>query len=1009
MAMAVQQKRRIAVLGGGVAGLSAAYQLTQPNQPNPPEVTVYQLGWRLGGKCASGRDQTAGDRVQEHGLHVFFGFYDNAFAMLRECYQQLDLSGDRFKTIWDALAPYDQITVMEEIDGKQVPWVIDCPELPGRPGDPDPPSLWSTIIASIEWLLHTHASIVDGLESDQPAWARVCASLEGAKRLALALGEVIGSHAEDDHTAIASLIRSAAADVADRVAAQATLDDKMRRLLTLFDFGAANTLGAIADGIARDPYGGAERIDAQEYRDWLSSHSVLHLAENSAVLRALYDLIFAYPGGDVTAKGDVAAGAMLLGLFQLWQFRGSVLWKMRAGTGDIVAAPLYKLLRQRGVHFEFFSRVDDVAPSKDGRSIDTVTIGRQVTLKTGTYDPLFRCNDLDCWPAMPLYDQIVQGDELKRRQIDLESPWTDWADAGGTLCLQRGRDFDDVVLAISVAALPRICSKLGDADGRWRAMFEQVGTVETMSVQLWFDRTLSEMGWTGKDGTLLGGYDVSQLDTWADISEVLASEGWGAGAPKNASILVGPMKGPATPPPPGDRDYPAQAQKSVVDEAKAFLEKDSAVLWPALNRAGFDWSALHADAGLQGEQRLMAQYLRANIAPTERYVLSRAGTIEARLRADDSGFANLALAGDWTDNPQNLGGFEATVMSGMLASRALTGLPKQILRVPPDHPLMVPPPSSPPRFVDHVGMQTFPGRVDFTGVTMSCYFMQADYGKLLSICRTFFDEPSGGAVSCVPLSNWIMLSFADMGHGRFASRPEMGWSTEKELAFWIFVGRLKSPGSDEIDEAFLYNPYLCLDNPVAMLTGREVFGFEKQEGWVDLPAPGAAKPVFSTDVFGTNVPGPAAEWTRVPLLTLDGSTAIADPGMALNDLGAVVKRLGQDMPRFALQPGLPLIAEFLDDFLHGRAPIAFLKQFRDIQNPALCCYQGICSADMHITGFHGATLMNPGKLTVHPVVNLPIADVFGMPAAGATGLGVQLSLDMSLYPGREIWRAEQTK
>ena len=45
---------------------------------------VYEKSWRLGGKGASGRD--ADGRILEHGLHVWLGFYENAFRMMRECY-----------------------------------------------------------------------------------------------------------------------------------------------------------------------------------------------------------------------------------------------------------------------------------------------------------------------------------------------------------------------------------------------------------------------------------------------------------------------------------------------------------------------------------------------------------------------------------------------------------------------------------------------------------------------------------------------------------------------------------------------------------------------------------------------------------------------------------------------------------------------------------------------------------------------------------------------------------
>ena len=59
-------KQKIAVLGGGVGALSAAFYLTeQPGWDELYEITVYQHGWRLGGKCASGHDLlfATGNRV----------------------------------------------------------------------------------------------------------------------------------------------------------------------------------------------------------------------------------------------------------------------------------------------------------------------------------------------------------------------------------------------------------------------------------------------------------------------------------------------------------------------------------------------------------------------------------------------------------------------------------------------------------------------------------------------------------------------------------------------------------------------------------------------------------------------------------------------------------------------------------------------------------------------------------------------------------------------------------
>jgi hypothetical protein len=110
-----------------------------------------------------------------------------------------------------------------------------------------------------------------------------------------------------------------------------------------------------------------------------------------------------------------------------------------------------------------------------------------------------------------------------------------------------------------------------------------------------------------------------------------------------------------------------------------------------------------------------------------------------------------------------------------------------------------------------------------------------------------------------------------------------------------------------------------------------------------------------------------------------------------------------------LRPGLPLLAEFLQALVDGTAPVLFLKQFRDIENQDLACYQAICTADSKITGFHSARLMKPGKLTISPVANLKIAEAFGIGSSIDTGIGVQLNIDMAILPGRELWRAEPTK
>src|SRR5262249_43921951 len=83
-------RQKIAVLGGGIGALAAVWNITnEPGWHEKYAITVYQVGWRLGGKCASGRNREIAARIEEHGLHIFLGFYENAFRLVRQCYAEL--------------------------------------------------------------------------------------------------------------------------------------------------------------------------------------------------------------------------------------------------------------------------------------------------------------------------------------------------------------------------------------------------------------------------------------------------------------------------------------------------------------------------------------------------------------------------------------------------------------------------------------------------------------------------------------------------------------------------------------------------------------------------------------------------------------------------------------------------------------------------------------------------------------------------------------------------------
>jgi uncharacterized protein with NAD-binding domain and iron-sulfur cluster len=179
------------------------------------------------------------------------------------------------------------------------------------------------------------------------------------------------------------------------------------------------------------------------------------------------------------------------------------------------------------------------------------------------------------------------------------------------------------------------------------------------------------------------------------MSELLPREDWPEDGPRTILYLCGPKSG-GDGPPPSATSYPKEEKERVLQTAKTWLESAAGPILPkattVANPAGLDWALLYASGGgdvpasgdSAGRAALEAQYARANIDPSERYVLSLAGSAKHRLRAAGSGFENLFLAGDWVETPLNAGCVEAAAMAGLAASRAIAGGSQEIIGWDPD-------------------------------------------------------------------------------------------------------------------------------------------------------------------------------------------------------------------------------------------------------------------------------------------------------------------------------------
>ena len=721
----------VAIIGGGCASIAAAFELTRAEHHGKYHVTIYQVGWRLGGKGASGRGPA--DRIEEHGIHIWMGFYENAFRLLRECYAELnrDPRRCRFADWRDAFTPEPVIGVMDRSSLKEwMPWLSYFPPVDGLPGDPltehNPFTVTSYMFRAVN-LLRTlvDAAQRGGDRSAAPGDAgineheygragrpapfvssgEVAAQLRrfftyGLLTTTGGLVEALGilqamlggldGYRIDQLSRLLDMIAAAAHAQLDYLLDN---DEEARRVWEIIDLTLAIMVGVVRFGLLTDPRG-FDAIDDYECLEWLRLNGASDRSLDSAIINGLYDLPFGYEDGDYR-RPRIAAGQAIRGALRMFfTYRGSLFWKLRAGMGDVVFAPFYEVLKKRGATFRFFHRLRNVKISKtenlapgERAYVEALEFDLQAETVGGwEYEPLIDVHGIPCWPSQPDFRQLVGGQRLQREGRDFESHWDQRK--AGSRTLRVAHDFDCVVLGVGLGAIPHLCREIIERDQRWRDMVSHCKTVATQAFQIWMREDMGRIATFPTQVTVSG--FVQPFDSWADMRQVIDQESWTV-APRSVAYFCSALPDSQLPADCGDQDFLSRCRRLVRDNAIRFLNRDVAHLWPdAATRNGFRWELLmdpSDPANPRGDESgFDSQFWTANVNPSDRYSASLPGTIRYRISPLDNTYDNLTVAGDWTSCGFNEGCVEAAFMSGRLAAHAISRAPRLEEIIGYDHP-----------------------------------------------------------------------------------------------------------------------------------------------------------------------------------------------------------------------------------------------------------------------------------------------------------------------------------
>lgn len=708
------RKLRVAVLGGGPAACAAALYLAR--QKDRFDVSVYTTGYRLGGKCQSWRNPAKADRIEEHGLHAFLGFYRNAFTVVKDAYHDAYEDPRRGAALYATAfyaEPYNGLMVYRKQQWTYcaTPGVSSSAPPPGAPGPKAHPLVLVLVtlarrIRDYSRLMRGHTKELDDLLDTHD---------QTVDRVRGQLMEIAATDARAPTPSPLERVESGL--VADfksihDVLAKHVLEDVDDLIPTYWWFlwTGIDTMGTILRGLFKDRPRNLSELDGDDFRVWLRCNGLHEPAGQSwQVIDQVYETLFAHQNDDHLQDAcehletDVRPDNLAAGVGVRWYLLGATgifgtaSYRFEYSCAQTMMTPLYLALERLGAAVNFFHVVDGLELTGVGphRRLTRVKLTRQAEVKAGAskYQPLvipdLRGNppDLHDWPMKPHHDQLVDGQWFKDNNFDFFDSWQAPSNIKAKpVTLEYGRDYDLCVLGIPLGALPMIDSPLTSPDHphpdpRWKRMIDGINVTQTMSFQLWLEKPAAQMI-AGTPRGLLTTY-VQPQPSYGDFTSLLAHEAWTTAKPRLVAYFTGASVAGKPPLPPAcGPDFPANMQRDWQDKVVCWLRENYAAFFdgPGAPPTFDDFLAILAveDSTHTDVARLLWQHIIADVEPSNLYVLSQQQSTQLRLGQAQSGVASLILCGDWTRTELNCGCVEAATTSGMLAARAISGEPRSI-------------------------------------------------------------------------------------------------------------------------------------------------------------------------------------------------------------------------------------------------------------------------------------------------------------------------------------------
>jgi hypothetical protein len=329
-----------------------------------------------------------------------------------------------------------------------------------------------------------------------------------------------------------------------------------------------------------------------------------------------------------------------------------------------------------------------------------------------------------------------------------------------------------------------------------------------------------------------------------------------------------------------------------------------------------------------------------------------------------------------------------------------------------------PPVPGMPTYVERGGEISCRHPADCLDLRLYGFVLQADRDLLDEFCNRSFNRPSGGDQRWRAAGDHVLLNFVDiptMGSTDPLDRW-LGVCEEQEVAIWVPVvdihhGRM----------AWAI-PYMFVDSGLALVGGRETYGFPKQLGSMTIPRDDKAPDRLSlrSVTLKTHAPDSIATSTEVVRVTRSGPRSVLDnpwndptdaardlAGLSNDTLAAIIDRLSHPLGAMDHALGDAETAVMLaENLATRRVNMVLLKQFRDAVRPGAACYQAVVEVANTVTQFRQGGLLPQGyEVRFADLDGEPVRRDLGIVLHQTPRVALWLEFDFLVHLGEILWEA----